>query len=103
LPGGEPLKEHLQADLPLLLLLLVPCVKRSFLAQPEAVKEGTAQQREGMLQGADQGGALRLSGDGGDLLNLQVGLLHDVQVQPERDLRVQAQQLLLTEQMAGPS
>src|SRR5207244_9256112 len=63
LPGGEPLKEKMQAHLPLLLLLLDPLVKAGFLAQPEAVKEGTAHQREGLLHLGDQGGPLLLRGD----------------------------------------
>ena len=50
LPGGEPIEEHLQAHLPLLLLLLDPLVKGSVLAQPEAVQERPAHQGEGVLE-----------------------------------------------------
>ncbi len=53
-----------------------------------------------MLDLGDQGSALRLSGDGGEPLDLFPGLLHHLQVQFQRSLRVQAEGILLTEQMA---
>ena len=102
LPGGEPLQEELHAHLPLLLLLLMPLVKGCFLAQPEAVEEGTTHQGEGVLHRGDQGGALLLRGDRSEPLGRFPGALHHVEVPFQRRLRVQAQQLLLLEQMAVP-
>src|SRR5260370_40370701 len=86
-----------------MLLLLVPRVKGGFLAQPEAVEERTAHQGEGVLDLGDQGGALRLSGDRGERLGFFPGLLYHIEIQLQRDLRVQAQQLMLTGQMAAYS
>ena len=63
MPGGKPIEEELQAYLPVVLLLLVPRVKRRFLTQPEAVEKGAAHQIEGLLHLGDQGGALLLRGD----------------------------------------
>ena len=100
LPGGEPIEEELQAHLPVVVVLLDPLVKAGFLAQPEAVKEGTAHQGEGVLHLSDQRGALLLRGNRGVPLGLLVGLLHHLQVQRERGLRVQAEQILFSEQMA---
>src|SRR5947199_68088 len=91
LPGGEPITEELQAHLPLLLLLLDPLVKRSFLAQPEALEEGAARQGEGLLDLGDQGGALLLRRERGEPPGLLVGLLHHIQVQFEGGTRVQAE------------
>gem|GEM_PF-3859413 len=99
LPGGEPIAEQLQAHLPLALLQPHPLVKGSFLAQPEAVEERTARQGKRVLDLGDQGGALWLSGDCGEPLDLCVGLLHHPHVQLQRGLRVQTEQLMLTEQM----
>ncbi len=99
LPGGEPIAEQLHAHLPLLLLLLDPLVKGGFLAQPEAVEEGTAHQGEGLLHLGDQGGTLGLRRGRGEALGRGVGLLHHHQVQLERHLRVQTDQISLTEQM----
>jgi hypothetical protein len=100
LPGGEPIAEQQQAHLPLLLLLLDPLVKRSVLAQPEAVQERPTHQGERVLHLGDQGGALILSGWCGEPLGLVPGALHHVQVQVAGSPRVQAEQLTLTEQMA---
>jgi hypothetical protein len=99
LPGGEPIEEPLHAHLPLLLLLLMPRVKGGVLAQPEAVEEGTAYPGQGLLHLGDQGGALRFRGERGEALGRAVGLLHQRQVQLQRRLRVQTDQLPLTEQM----
>ena len=99
LPGGGPLAEQLQAHLPLALLQPHPLVKGSFLAQPEAVEERTARQGKRVLDLGDQGGALWLSGDCGEPLDLCVGLLRHPHVQLQRGLRVQTEQLMLTEQM----
>jgi hypothetical protein len=88
-----------QAHLPLLLLLHPP-VKGGFFVQPETVEEGAAHQREGVLDLGDQSSALRLSGNGGEPQDLFPGLLHDVQVQVQRSLRVQAEGILLSEQRA---
>ncbi len=79
--GGEAIKEPVQAHLPVVLLLLVPFVKRGLLAQPEAVKEGTAHQGQSALEMRDQGCALLRGGGGGEHLRLLVGMLHDVQVE----------------------
>ena len=68
LPGREPIEEQLQAHLPVLLLLLVPHIKASFLAQPEAVEEGTTHQGEGLLELGDQGDALLLRRGHGEAL-----------------------------------
>jgi len=103
LPGREPIEEQLQAHLPLLPLLLDPLVKASFLAQPEAVKEGAAHQVEGLLDLGNQGGALRLRRGRGEPLGRCISLLHHLQVQRERRLRVQAEEILFGEQMAGRS
>ena len=89
----------MQAHLPLLLLLLDPLVKRGFLAQPEALEEGTAHQGESVLDLGDQGGALWLRRGRGEALGRGVSLLHHVQVQLEERLRVQTDQLSLSEQM----
>jgi hypothetical protein len=103
LPGREPLEEELQAHLPLLLLLLVPLVKRGFLAQPEALEEGAAHQGQGVLELGDQAGALWLRRGRGEPLGRCVSLLHHVQVQFQWSLRVQAEQLMRTVQMAVPA
>jgi hypothetical protein len=100
LPGREPITEHLQAHLPLLLLLPDPLVKGGVLAQPEAVQKRPAHQGEGVLDACNQGGALLLSGWRGESLGLVPGALHHVQVQFAGSLRVQAEQLTLTYQMA---
>ncbi len=54
---------------------------------------------EGVLEQGEQGGALLLSLSCGEPQSL-VGLLHHVQVHLQRDMRVQAEQLMLTQQMA---
>jgi hypothetical protein len=87
-PAREAIQQELQAQLPLLLLLQNPLVKRGILAQPEAVEEGTTHQGEGVVPLGEQGRALRLSGKRGEQSGLFVGLLHHVQVQLERRLRV---------------
>lgn len=74
LPAGEPIAQHWQVRLPVLLLLLHPRIKGGFFAQPEAVEEGAAHQRKGVLDLGDEGSALRLSGDGGEPLDLFPGL-----------------------------
>ncbi len=99
LPGGEPLAEQLHAHLPLLPLLLDPLIKRSVLAQPEAVEERSAHQGQGLLHLGDQGGALLLRRGRGEALGCCGGLVHHRQVQLERCLRVQADELTLTEQV----
>ncbi|HEX6551157.1 MAG TPA: hypothetical protein VF026_00220, partial [Ktedonobacteraceae bacterium] len=102
-PGGEPIEEQVQAHLPLLLLQLHPLVKRSFLTQPEAVEEGAANEREGVLGLGDQRGAQLLGGQRGQPLDLAVGVLHHGEVQLEGGLRVQAKQFRRREQMGEPS
>ena len=99
-PGREPLAEQLQAHLPLPLLLLDPLVKGDFLAQPEAIEEGTAHQGEGVLDVRDQRGALLKRGERGEPLGLLPGVLHHVQVQFLVGLLVQADQVTLKEQVA---
>ena len=81
-------------------MLLDPLVKRSFLAQPEALEEGAARQGEGVLHLGDQGGALLLRRERGEPPGLLVGLLHHIQVQFEGGMRVQAEQVLFSKQMA---
>ncbi|HEX6553594.1 MAG TPA: hypothetical protein VF026_12585 [Ktedonobacteraceae bacterium] len=99
-PAGEPIEEQVQAHLPLLLLQLHPLVKRSFLTQPEAVEEGAANEREGVLDVGDQRGAQLLGGQRGQPLDLAVGVLHHGEVQLEGGLQVQAEQFPLTAQVA---
>jgi len=99
-PGREPIKEQLQAHLPLALLQLYPLVKGGVLTQPEAIEEGTTHQGESVLEVGDQRGALRLRRERGELLGLLPGPLHHVQVQIQRSLRIQAEKLMLSEQMA---
>jgi hypothetical protein len=53
-----------------------------------------------VLDLGDQGGALRLSGDRGERLGLFPGLLHHIEIQLQRGTRIQAKQLMLTEQVA---
>jgi hypothetical protein len=55
---------------------------------------------ERLLALGDESGALRLGGERGEPLGLLVGLLHDVQVQFKGDMRVQAEQILFSKQMA---
>src|SRR5260370_27151166 len=86
--------------MPLLLLPVVPRIKGGLLAQAEAVQERAADQGEGVVEVGDLGGALWLSGDRGERLDCFPGLLHYLQVQLQWGLRVQAEQLMLTEQMA---
>ncbi len=97
LPGGEPIEEELQAHLPLVLLLLEPLVKGRVLAQPEAIEERAAHQGEGLLEICNQGGALRLRGERREPLGLLVGLLYHVQVELQRGMSIQAEQIALTE------
>ncbi len=83
LPGGEPIKQQQQTYLPLLLLLLAPCVKGGVLSQPEAIQEGAAHQGKGMLNLCDQGGVLLQRCGRGELPDLLVCLLHHIQIQLE--------------------
>jgi hypothetical protein len=99
LTGGEPIEEHLQAHLPLLLLLLVPPVKGRFLAQPETVEEGTAYQGEGVLQSGHHRGTLLLRGNHRECLCFLPGLLHHIQVELEWGVWIQAKQVVRAEQM----
>ena len=52
-----------------------------------------------MLHLADQGGALLLRRGRGEPLGLVPGLLHHIEIQLQRGMRIQAKQLMFTEQM----
>src|SRR6266699_5481172 len=86
--------------MPMALLLFTPFIKRSTVTQPESIQERATHQGKGMLILRHQNSLLCLGHGQGVLLHLLIDLLHRSQIELQRSLGVETEEIVFMEKIA---